>query len=722
MKRETCSRAIKCSLRFALAYSLILIPMQSLFAVVPDPITAPFESDWRDYNFSYYHGSVGQVLMWKNTGLNQPAEQAKTRAETARILAQGKLPLFQMAWDGVTSTDPGQKEWCEWKQSRSRYWILDRFGKKPDDDYYTDAITAVMPYDSPDWPAGVINGTRNDWDLDKMLEFAKATGAVGYFAADKYDLGWAHYMRTAEYDFNPRIIDAFGARFNIVIPGGTVRERSDFIRNNCFNEWTDFICEGTAVRHTMLQPRLKAMGVNHPMVAFQVDYPVVTHRLKGLDYRMVAERAGWGEVLKRVELQGDGLRDLKPNCQACNDFGLFASLAPDMMFGAQMNADHEEFWNSVNRVFFNAGLRTEFGRKYLRQHWLSVGWWHIANLDGTVRRGVCEFMRHYWDGGTAPAEAVNLVRSHVPVRPFGFAFYYSRPVELIYEKKYPSTGRLYPMNDKAYAAQWSGLPVGYSVSDVALGGLTAHRASHPAAWLTTDVDKIPAGELAGLKAIAPVYDMNTADFDAIPSLIRFSPGACGYAFHDQNDKSVFLIWRQGRPPGTNDETRYGDRGMKCQLDFHGIKDGIYWVKDLFNPGTEWVIEISGGSGGFSFDLDRWDCRAFISNLMAPNVFALPGEFALAQNYPNPFNRETLIQFDVRERSRVTLKVYNVLGNPIATLKEDILERDRYSVRWDGKNGFGDPVPSGVYFSRLEAASLNNNTIKYGQTIKMVLLK
>jgi len=74
-----------------------------------------------------------------------------------------------------------------------------------------------------------------------------------------------------------------------------------------------------------------------------------------------------------------------------------------------------------------------------------------------VRRGVCEFMRHYWDGGRPPEAAVALVRKHIPTRPLGPALYYSRPVELVYEKDYPTTGQLYPLGQQAYAAQQQGL-------------------------------------------------------------------------------------------------------------------------------------------------------------------------------------------------------------------------------------------------------------------------
>jgi len=595
---------------------LCLLCTQAVYAARPNPITVPYEKEWRTWEFPYFHISIGKVLMWEHTTLAKPEEQKNTQEATSKIKERGIAPLFQMAWDPIHSDDPGQKEWCEWKQARPQYWLRDKNNKLSSEDYYTDTISAVMPYDAKDWPEDVTNGTRVDWDLEKLVSFAMATGATGYFAADKYDLGWAHFQHTTDCDFNPRIIEAFGKKLGITIPGNSVPEQSDFIRKHHFVAWTDYICQGIAKRHTSLQPRLKALGVEHPMVAFQVDYPIAYHRIKGLDYRMLAERAQWGEILKRVELQGDGLRDLLPKGEACNDFGLFACLAPDMMFGAQMNADHVEFWRSLDRVWKGEDHKNEYGHKYLRQQWLAVGWWHIAKTDGTVRRGVCEMMRHYWDGGIAPEQAAKLMRAHVPTHPFGLAFYYSRPIELLYEKDYPVTGELYPLGNKAYVAQQRGLPVGYSVSDIALDGLLAHKENHPAGWLTIGVDQMATEELKKLRRIAPVYDIDNNNLETIPSRIHFSQGASGYAFRDQNDETVILVWRQGRPAVSKNEANFGSTKITCTVSFDDVPDGTFWVRDLFDEDNTDSIIISQGNGSYSFDLDRWDCQAFISNIKA----------------------------------------------------------------------------------------------------------
>lgn len=85
-------------------------------------------------------------------------------------------------------------------------------------------------------------------------------------------------------------------------------------------------------------------------------------------------------------------------------------------------------------------------------------------------------------------------------------------------------------------------------------------------------------------------------------------------------------------------------------------------------------------------------------------------YSLAQNYPNPFNPSTNIEFSLPERSKVVLTVYNLIGEEVTKLENDILEPGKYSYRFNASN-----LSSGVYFYRLATA-------KYEKTRKMLLLK
>lgn len=90
--------------------------------------------------------------------------------------------------------------------------------------------------------------------------------------------------------------------------------------------------------------------------------------------------------------------------------------------------------------------------------------------------------------------------------------------------------------------------------------------------------------------------------------------------------------------------------------------------------------------------------------------ALPKEFALYQNYPNPFNPTTVVRYDIPAAVHVTLKVYNLLGQEVATLVNEQQQAGRYTVNWNASS-----VASGVYLYRIQAGS-------FGEVRKMAVIK
>lgn len=95
--------------------------------------------------------------------------------------------------------------------------------------------------------------------------------------------------------------------------------------------------------------------------------------------------------------------------------------------------------------------------------------------------------------------------------------------------------------------------------------------------------------------------------------------------------------------------------------------------------------------------------------------SLPDKFSLQQNYPNPFNPTTTISFTLPTRSNVTLSVFNMLGQEVAVLEDEIRSAGEYEIIWDGKNKQQESVASGVYFYRLIADT-------YSDTRSMVLIR
>ena len=88
----------------------------------------------------------------------------------------------------------------------------------------------------------------------------------------------------------------------------------------------------------------------------------------------------------------------------------------------------------------------------------------------------------------------------------------------------------------------------------------------------------------------------------------------------------------------------------------------------------------------------------------------PYNFKLSQNYPNPFNPSTKINYQLPTAGNVTIKVYDVLGNEIATLVNEEKPAGYYSVNFDLTS-----IASGIYFYQLQAGS-------FAETKKMILLK
>ena len=105
----------------------------------------------------------------------------------------------------------------------------------------------------------------------------------------------------------------------------------------------------------------------------------------------------------------------------------------------------------------------------------------------------------------------------------------------------------------------------------------------------------------------------------------------------------------------------------------------------------------------------------IVRIPAMTAAAVPDQYELSQNYPNPFNPTTVIEYTLPERSQVSLTIYNVLGQEVRTLVNDIRAAGSYRIEWNGADDSGKPVATGVYLYRLQAGD-------FTQTRKMLLMK
>ena len=127
--------------------------------------------------------------------------------------------------------------------------------------------------------------------------------------------------------------------------------------------------------------------------------------------------------------------------------------------------------------------------------------------------------------------------------------------------------------------------------------------------------------------------------------------------------------------------------------------------------------------GFQFAMNEaWSGTIYVDNFCfidaaagLPTEVAMAGniplKFSLSQNYPNPFNPVTNINYQLPQPGRITLSVYNILGQKVATLVSGKQQAGTYSVEWDAA-GFS----SGLYYYNLETDN------GFSQTKKLILLK
>ncbi|MFZ0389799.1 MAG: S8 family serine peptidase [Calditrichia bacterium] len=108
-------------------------------------------------------------------------------------------------------------------------------------------------------------------------------------------------------------------------------------------------------------------------------------------------------------------------------------------------------------------------------------------------------------------------------------------------------------------------------------------------------------------------------------------------------------------------------------------------------------------------------QEIFTSIAQPGITQFPQEYRLEPNYPNPFNPVTTIAFQVPQKSTVKLEIFNILGQKIRTLVNDVRDAGRHTVRWDGTNDAGYQMPSGVYIYRMESED-------FVQTSKMMLMK
>ncbi|MDC3166419.1 T9SS type A sorting domain-containing protein [Candidatus Marinimicrobia bacterium] len=129
----------------------------------------------------------------------------------------------------------------------------------------------------------------------------------------------------------------------------------------------------------------------------------------------------------------------------------------------------------------------------------------------------------------------------------------------------------------------------------------------------------------------------------------------------------------------------------------------YGVQIIKNPKISYDIKIVIG------ELD------YVQQMSDEILENIPSIFSLSQNYPNPFNPITKLDYNLPLRSKVNISIYNVLGQEIKTLVNEVKEYGYHSTTWNGQDNLGRDMSSGVYFARIISQG-------FTKTRKMLLVK
>ncbi len=184
------------------------------------------------------------------------------------------------------------------------------------------------------------------------------------------------------------------------------------------------------------------------------------------------------------------------------------------------------------------------------------------------------------------------------------------------------------------------------------------------------------------------------------------------AFRAQATSSgVQLFWKT-----TSERNNYGFVIERKQA---GIFKKIGFVRGAGTVQAERAYEFTDSTahtGHWVYRLKQIDLNGKTTILGTVAVKSLVlSQFALRQNYPNPFNPETQITYDLPRKTRVSLRIYNAIGQTVRTLVEAVQPAGTHGVIWRGEDDFGQSVSAGIYFYELRADHFH-------QIRKMVLMR
>lgn len=180
--------------------------------------------------------------------------------------------------------------------------------------------------------------------------------------------------------------------------------------------------------------------------------------------------------------------------------------------------------------------------------------------------------------------------------------------------------------------------------------------------------------------------------------------------------------------------------IHCVVNYNG-KDAELWINGELNSFASWagklqlsdidltIAQMLPTNSNYNFKGIIDDVRIYDYALMPREIYELydiPSSLKennplinskeiFLYNFPNPFNSSTEIIYKILQQTKIQLKVYDILGKEIKMLINEVQSPGIYEIKWDGKNNYGNLVPSGIYFCILRT---NQNV----NIIKLILMK
>jgi len=179
---------------------------------------------------------------------------------------------------------------------------------------------------------------------------------------------------------------------------------------------------------------------------------------------------------------------------------------------------------------------------------------------------------------------------------------------------------------------------------------------------------------------------------------------------------VRFIWAASYDSDPGDSVHFwvylaSDSDFTADLDSHYASDTVLVCSTLVDSSTYWWrVKAFDTHGNVTFSNQTWSFSTNFTSVIPGGDVLLPTEFTLSQNHPNPFNPITQIKYTLPRDCLVTLEIYNILGQKVATLIDGSQKAGYKTAKWDAGS-----LSSGIYFYRLQAGD-------FVQTRKMVLIR